>query len=208
MVSLKLIAITTETFFESEAETVNLLFENGLEVLHLRKPYASQEEMDVFIKQINADFHSRIVVHDHHDLAESYDLKGIHFNRRNRVDKGTRFSERRLSVSCSCHSLEEVTESSFCDYVFLSPIFDSLSKMGYKQAFMPQQLLEAKERKIIDEKVIALGGITTKNIPEVRRYGFGGVAVLGALWGDFATDGDVSELLKRFDELKMECETI
>ena len=204
---MKLIAITAETFFEREAEAVNLLFENGLEVLHFRKPCASSYETKSFIEQIKADFHSRMVLHDCYELAKLFDLKGIHLNRRNREAfmNNSLCDERKLSISRSCHSLEEVLEARFCDYVFLSPIFDSVSKTGYKQAFTPQQLAEAKERQIIDESVIALGGITAENIPVAHRYGFGGVAVLGSLWNGFAVDRNVNELLKRFKELKNKC---
>ena len=41
---MKLIVITTPQFFEGEAEAVTSLFQNGLEILHLRKPGASAEE--------------------------------------------------------------------------------------------------------------------------------------------------------------------
>jgi thiamine-phosphate pyrophosphorylase len=210
---MKLIVITTETFFESETEAVNLLFEHGLEVLHLRKPLASQDETEFFIRQIKTDFHPRIVLHDYYGFAELFRLKGIHLNHRNwqqgtplpDVVNGHPGGECNLSVSRSCHSFDDISASGFCDYVFLSPVFDSISKTGYKQAFTPQQLFEAKERQIIDENVIALGGITSDNIPVARRYRFGGVAVLGALWGDFAANGNGVELLKRFNELKNKC---
>jgi len=197
---MKLIAITTETFFEGEAEALNLLFENGLKTLHLRKPFASQSETEVFIRQIRQDFHSRIVLHDNYDLVELFDLKGIHLNRRH--PEAFPDCKRKLSISRSYHSLEEVAESSFFDYVFLSPVFDSISKTGYKQGFTSEQWREAKARNILTGRVIALGGITAENIPIVHRYGFGGVAVLGALWRDYPSNGDNNELLKRFSELK------
>ena len=193
---MKLIVITTETFFEGEAEAINLLFEYGLETLHLRKPAASPHEMAVFIKQIKLDYHDRIVVHDHYELTKMFDLRGIHLNRRNQETSYNRHCEgdspkqSKLSISRSCHSLEEVQESRFFDYVFLSPVFDSISKVGYKQGFTPEQLNEARERKIIDERVIALGGITKDNIPIARSFGFGGVAVLGALWSRFVGGND------------------
>jgi len=200
---MKLIVITTEIIFEGEAEAINLLFENGLETLHLRKPSASRQEMTAFIEQIREDFHSRIVLHDHYDLVELLHLKGIHLNLRNQAI----FLKKYFS-SRSCHSIEDVSASSFCDYVFLSPVFDSISKIGYKQAFTQQQLFDAKEQKIINDKVIALGGITAENIPTAYLYGFGGVAVLGALWSDFVTDGNINELLIRFKELKNICDTL
>ena len=221
---MKLIAITTETFFEGETEAVNMLFENGLETLHLRKPYASQQEMEDFINQVNKDFHSRIVLHDYYELIKNevgakgvFDLKGIHIKkgrreegakgRRDERAKGRHFDRLsdRGTVSGSCHSFEEVLEARFCDYVFLSPIFDSISKAGYKQGFTSEQLQDAKERMIINERVIALGGVTADNIYIVRAYGFGGIAVLGSLWGNYAIDRDSNELLQRFYKLKNKC---
>ena len=68
------------------------------------------------------------------------------------------------------------------DYVFLSPIFDSISKVGYHAAFAPDLLNRAAEEKIIDRKVIALGGINAENIELVKQWNFGGVALLGDIW--------------------------
>ena len=211
---MKLIVITTETFFKGEARVVNLLLKNGLETLHLRKPAASLHETAVFIKQIRLDYHARIVIHDHYDLTNMFDLKGIHLNRRNQANMEKYCSKRRLTISRSCHSLDEVSESRFCDYVFLSPVFDSISKVGYKQGFTMLQLADAREKMIINEKVIALGGITAENIQVAFSYGFGGVAVLGALWGGGDGENSVDtritnpreqNLLERFNELKNKC---
>ena len=83
----------------------------------------------------------------------------------------------------SCHTLEEVCRNKLhSDYVFLSPIFDSISKQGYKAAFSEELLHEAHIAGIIDERVIALGGITPTNARKALSLGFGGVAVLGDVW--------------------------
>ena len=82
------------------------------------------------------------------------------------------------------HSLKEVEDcKEKYDYAFLSPIFDSISKAGYKSKFDLQELknyllLQRKKR----GKVIALGGIDEHTITETFDLGFDGVAVLGAIW--------------------------
>lgn len=45
---MKLIVITQPEFFEDEAAAITSLFDAGLEILHLRKPGASYEDMDKF----------------------------------------------------------------------------------------------------------------------------------------------------------------
>ena len=73
---------------------------------------------------------------------------------------------------------------SYKAYCFLSPIFDSISKEGYKANFDKLELKEflAKDRKT---KVIALGGLTEENYLEVLELGFDGGAFLGSVWNKY-----------------------
>ena len=65
------------------------------------------------------------------------------------------------------------------EYVFLSPIFNSISKQNYNTKFTLHELHQASDIGLIDSKVIALGGITPDNIATTMQLGFGGAAVLG-----------------------------
>ena len=68
------------------------------------------------------------------------------------------------------------------NYVFLSPIFDSISKEGYGAAFSPEVLRDAASKQIIDNKVVALGGIEASHINALKEWHFGGAAFLGDIW--------------------------
>lgn len=200
---MKLIVITPEKSLPHEAEVINALFDAGLEQLHLRKPRASYEEVEALIGAVATVHHPRIVLHDHFGLVSEYSLKGVHLNRRNGTPPQT---EKSISVSRSCHSLKEAEAASEqCDYFFLSPLFDSISKAGYTSSFTEEELLQAKAAGIINRKAIALGGVTPARIPLAARYGFGGVAVLGALWKGFEQDNDTVALIRSFEELTKRC---
>lgn len=191
---MKLIVITTPGFFEGEADAITSLFRAGLEILHLRKPGASAEEIEHLLHQIPAEFMQRIVTHEQFGLATTFDLKGIHLNGRNPEPplgyKG--------HVSCSCHSLEEVVQrKNTCNYVFLSPIYNSISKEGYASAFSYDNLKEAQQAGIIDSKVMALGGISRKHFAEIESLGFGGVVLLGDIWQRIGAD-----FISHFSQLK------
>lgn len=175
----KLIVITTPRFFPDEASLLNRLFEQGMNRLHLRKPGCGKDELEALLDKVSPIFYPRIVLHDWFCVTEERMLGGIHLNRRN-PEVPARYGG---SVSRSCHSLEEVREyKSASDYVFLSPIFQSISKEGYGSGFSLEELREAKG--VIDDKVIALGGINRQTIAKIKEIPFGGVAVLGALWGN------------------------
>ena len=51
---MKLITITVPDFFEGEADAITSLFDAGLEILHLRKPGASYEEMENLLFRLPA----------------------------------------------------------------------------------------------------------------------------------------------------------
>lgn len=198
---MKLILITTPTYFVEEDKIITALFEEGLDILHLRKPDTAPMLAERLLTLIPEQYHKRIVVHGHFYLKEEYKLKGIHLNARNPNPP----DNYKGHISCSCHSLEEVrTRKPNCDYVFLSPVFDSISKLNYHSAYTAEELRAANKTGIIDKKVIALGGIDTENIIEVKDYGFGGAAILGALWNKFdaCLDRDYQRLIEHFRQLK------
>ena len=198
---MKLILISPPTYFVEEDKIITALFEEGLDILHLRKPDTAPMYAERLLTLIPEQYHKRIVVHGHFYLKDEFNLKGIHLNSRNPnlPDKY------KGHVSRSCHSLEEVKEfKRQCDYVLLSPVFDSISKKDYHANYTPEEIRKAHKAGIIDKKVIALGGIDTDNIRQVKNYGFGGAAILGALWDRFDTcnDRDYSQVIEHFKKLK------
>ncbi len=198
---MKLIVITTPTFFVEEDKIITALFEEGLDILHLRKPETSAMYSERLLTLIPDKYHSRIVTHEHFYLKEEFHLKGIHLNARNPKaphDYGGH-------ISCSCHSTEEVrNKKHFYDYVFMSPIYDSISKVNYYSTYTPEQLREAQRERIIDQQVMALGGINMDNILEIKDFGFGGAVILGDIWNKFDTYSDRNYLgaINHFKKLK------
>ena len=178
--AMKTVVITLPTFHEGEAATIAEMLRNGrADLVHLRKPGCSPEEMEQLIRSIPSDLHSRLVLHDHFSLAAHYGLYGVHLNARNPMPPQGWSG----SVSRSCHSLDEVRQwKSRCHYVSLSPIYDSISKQGYRAAFTREELLKAAQDGIIDNKVYALGGVTFSRLKEIKALGFGGAMILGDAW--------------------------
>lgn len=186
---MKTIVITSPVPVKDEATVCNLLFDHGLELLHLRKPGGNREAYETFIRKIRCCYRKRIVIHDHYSLAEKYRLRGIHL----KSGQGIHYSDYPdCRVSISCHSVEEIRHLPFRpEYCFLSPVFDSISKPGYRSRFADMPDLSG-----IPFPVIALGGITPEKTALCREAGFQGVAVLGYIWEE------PQEALSRFTLLK------
>ncbi len=175
-----IIVITPEDCVQNETEIINDLFQEGLELLHIRKPFITSEEMKDFIRKINSKFYSQLVLHGHYDLAKDFNISRFHFREIDRRSNlNTSFTNK--IISTSVHDIETFNElNEEWEYSFISPVFPSISKKGYGEN--SNILNDTKRRNNAKVKLIALGGINEKNIHEIFDHNIDGVALLGAIW--------------------------
>ena len=195
---MKLIVVTTPTV--EEDQIISALFEEGLDILHLRKPETPAMYAERLLSLIPEKYHKQIVTHEHFYLQEECGLMGIHLNKRN-PNIPEDYSGH---VSCTCRSLTELeVKKRVYDYVFLSPVFDSITNPR-PSAFTLEDLCRAAETHQIDNKVMALGGVRLENIPQIHDLHFGGAVVMGDLWNKFnaCTDRDYRGIIEYFKRLR------
>lgn len=147
--------------------------------VHIRKPHATQEQMLNYLARLSRKVLEESSLHSWYELAGEFNLGGVHFTESMRAKLGKtllqNISKRHnegKKVSASLHDLKDVEAG--WDYVFLSPVFDSVSKSDYR----------GKEFSVknVPQEIIALGGVTADNIGKARELGYAGVATLGSLW--------------------------
>ena len=176
---MKIIAITVPKIIDEDAYLISNLLKMGIYSVHLRKPESSIHECRTLLAKLTKEERAKIIIHDYPELYNEFSLKGIHINKNiTSLPNGYNGFKTR-----SCHSFEEIERyKTEYDYLFLSPIFDSISKIGYKSGFTKEALLKASTSGIIDHKVIALGGITLDMMPYFRELNFGGIAMIGGIY--------------------------
>ncbi|WP_010522745.1 thiamine phosphate synthase [Aquimarina agarivorans] len=178
-----LILITPEKDIANEIELLNSFFEAGLQILHLRKPHKSYAQHMAYLSAIDEQYHSRIVLHYQHDLAEDFMLKGVHIQEQPRIDMGedfgfyvARFTTQGYDVSTSFHNPSEIMLYAQIPLIYnlLSPVFNAIS-----QPDMKGKTFDVRPIKV---PVIGMGGIHANNIEQVKSLGYVGVGVLGGVW--------------------------
>ncbi|MGN0033472.1 MAG: thiamine phosphate synthase [Candidatus Limimorpha sp.] len=189
------IVVTNPFFIDNEHIVIRNLIDYGVDYVHVRKPEAKLFDYENLLSSLDEKTISHIVLHDFHELALHYPVHGIHLNRRNpSVPKG--FTG---NISYSAHSLDEVRRlPEDYEYCFLSPIYDSISKKGYNSAFKKEDLLEQNINRLINKRVIALGGITYEKIDELNDMHFLGFAMLGDIMNKVG-DSDFEQYVKKID---------
>jgi len=186
---MKVILLSNPRSLESEPELITDFFQNGLDIFHLRKPGKTEKEITNFILRIPRKFWSRIVIHSHHNIARKLPIKGIHITGKHDKKrfrtwltiKRLRFKRPGIHISKSVHSLEKLYDiKNEFDYLFISPVFDSISKGGYQSGYDQYGLSMAIKEG--ENKVIALGGVDETKIDQISEMGFYGFALMGAIW--------------------------
>ena len=173
---MKIIAITKPSFFHGEAAQIVDLCNHGVDFVHIRKPKSTLEEVKHFIQSIPQPLHHKLKLHYYKALL--FNFPEIHYHHSSKSEYDTMIT---CLQSKSAHTFEELRNAQQYDYQFISPVFDSISKVGYTSNFALSQLKQI----IVDErlhKVVALGGVCLQNVAALKNIPFYGIALLGALW--------------------------
>jgi thiamine-phosphate pyrophosphorylase len=180
-----MIVITNPFPINNEIDTIHSLFENELELLHVRKPDFSAAEMKKFLLKIKSEYRQQLVLHSHYQLAPAFQINRFHLseNIRKEICSETLYlyNEQGVRLSTSTHDMESFNDLRiFFEYGFLSPVFPSISKMNYQSN---GDLFESiKNRTNFCTKLVALGGLSPANISKTIEAGFDDVALLGTIW--------------------------
>jgi thiamine monophosphate synthase len=177
-----------------EAGYLEGMLEAGLEKLHLRKPGGTVEWL---LERLAPRWAPKLVVHGSVGLASRYGVPQVHGAVERAGDgNGGRSGggdAGRPAVSTSVHSWEELKRlPAGLAYAFISPVFDSISKPGYKAAAdlltMPSGPLPCRP--------VGMGGVSADTIGLMMSRGWTGAALLGWIWEE------PREAVNRFVQIK------
>lgn len=209
---MKLIVISPSKRQDSEIGFLVNMFEQGLQTYHVRKKTFSTKDLKKYLTEIPRKYHNRIVIHTHHELALKFDLKGIYISRSHKKNKfklwfwkkWLKFRKGDLEVSTTIRNVEDMLEfAPRFDYIFLAPVFDSLSG-SFQAAFSEYNLIPALRN--TKHKVIARGGVSVNTIQKAHSLGFGGGAFYTSIWSSTNPFQEFLKVKAKFEELSIPVE--
>jgi len=190
-----LVVISHSDRVEKENYYIEKFLNEGADYFHIRKPALSFSEIELVIKKIPVNLLPRISIHDNYPLLEKYNIGGIHFTSSSKHLLNN-YNNSNLRKSISCHSFEEIKNLPYyIDYTFLSPVFNSISKKNYLGKFNSEKTKNFLTKKFKFE-IVALGGVSEKNIHTVKELGFTNAAVLGCVWNNPENTSILKEIKK------------
>jgi thiamine-phosphate pyrophosphorylase len=189
----KLILLTHSNKLYTELDLFMTLQEIGIPALHVRKEENTLLAHQNFLNRISKDMRNRTVVHSYPELVHKYKLNGIHY-------KSTDVAIPIQDKICgkSVHTFEEAYANSDLDYLYFSPVFESISKKNYIPQYSENEIKEFLANWNGKAKIYALGGIDTTNAQQALDMGFYGIVVMGAIWNGVM----YTKILNKWEEFK------
>jgi thiamine-phosphate pyrophosphorylase len=190
------IADTDELLLQTRAA-----LSGGARVLQYRNKTASTSLRSIqarALQQLCAEFHIPLLINDHLDLALAVDAAGLHLG----GDDGDIAAARaRLGpgklLGASCYDRIELAQSAIAagaDHIAFGSFFASSVK---PDAVRPPLDLISRAKKQFRLPVVAIGGITPHNAPQLIAAGVDAVAVISAVF----TAPDVAAAARDFQML-------
>ena len=186
--------MTTDTL----EEAVELAIKGGATIIQLReKDCTSREfyELALSIKDITDAYEVPLIINDRLDIALAVHADGVHLGQSDiPVQVARNVMGPNCIVGATANTLEKAKEAwqSGADYLGVGDVFGSATKNDTK----PVELKELK--KICDTvkiPVVAIGGISKKNIHLLKDTGVAGVAVISAVLGQTNITAAAEELI-------------
>jgi thiamine-phosphate pyrophosphorylase len=134
------------------------------------------------LRALTREYGARLLINERIDVALACDADGVHLPANSFAIADARSLLGADSIiGVSTHHPEEASRAAQngADFAVLGPIYDTPSKRSFGPALGVESLREAVGR--CDIPLIAIGGVTAANVPELLRAGAQGVAVIRAI---------------------------
>ena len=165
---------------------MNGLFGADLLAFILRMPGKEKVNYIEVLMGIDRIYHSRIFIPwGVRDLAEKFSIGGFYlkFSEAKALTEVEKEVLSNYKVIVGCHSTKELEKVPIpVSFYLLSPVFDSISKSGYRAN--PGLLSDQNKTEIETYPVLAMGGVTPENYMGLFEKGYSGAAVIGSVWDD------------------------
>lgn len=201
---MRLVVVTSPEPLRREVELIGELLELGVSRVHLRWPTCSHSELSAHILRIAERHRRKLVLHQHHELAQALGVGGCHWRDGTPHPSGQTPAFR----SRACHTAEALLDAcGVYDSLLVAPVFPSISKPAHRPVVSDWRLGELRQLRdrlpaARPSRACALGGVTPSTIPECHALGFDEVAVLGCVWGSGEPLRNVSILLAALADLE------
>ncbi len=188
MVSLQF--ITHETDRYNTLESAIMALEGGCKWIQLRMKEATLEEIEqvaLKLKPLCKEHEAILILDDHVELARKLEVDGVHLGKTDMpVDQARSILGEAFIIGGTANNFEDVLMHyrAGADYVGVGPYRFTRTKKNLSPVLGAEgyaTLINRMKEAGISLPIVAIGGITNKDIPELLQLGVNGIALSGSI---------------------------
>lgn len=188
MISLQF--ITHQTGRYSYLESAQMALEGGCKWIQLRMKDAPLEEVEAVALQLKPLCKEReaiLVLDDHVELAKKLEVDGVHLGKKDMpVQQAREVLGEGFIIGGTANTFEDVVlhYRAGADYLGIGPFRFTTTKKNLSPVLGLEgyaSILSQMKEASIDLPVVAIGGITYEDIPDILRTGVNGIALSGTI---------------------------
>lgn len=170
----------------------------GCKIVQYREKSKSKEEMIDEARRVKELCGNKalFIVNDHVDVALAVDADGVHLGQEDLDLETARKILGNKIIGVTVHNVEEarMAEEGGADYIGVSPVFPTTTKCDAGKPCGIELISRIDEE--VSIPIVAIGGITKENTPEVIRAGAKAVAAISAVVCSDDVGSEVAEFIR------------
>ncbi|MDO4163655.1 MAG: thiamine phosphate synthase [Bacteroides sp.] len=188
--NVRLQFITHYTNRFSYADSARIALEGGCRWIQLRMKDSSMEEIRPVALQVQSlchEYGATFIIDDHVELALSLHADGVHLGRNDMpIAEARRILGSSYIIGGTANTIEDVRRhyADGADYIGCGPFRYTTTKKNLSPILGLEgyaHIMEQMKAENIPLPIVAIGGITTDDIPDLMRTGISGIALSGSV---------------------------
>lgn len=188
MISLQFITHHTEQY--TYLDSARMALEGGCRWIQLRMKEASAEEIEAValqLKPLCKEYEAILVLDDHVELARKLEVDGVHLGKMDMpISEARQILGEAFIIGGTANTFEDVLihYRAGADYVGVGPFRFTTTKKNLSPVLGLEgytAIIAQMEANGIELPVVAIGGITYEDIPDILKTGVQGIALSGTI---------------------------
>lgn len=188
MVSLQFITHQTERY--SYLESARMALEGGCKWIQLRMKDAPLKEVEAVARQLKPlckEHEAILILDDHVELAKALEADGVHLGKQDMpIAQARQILGEAFIIGGTANTFEDVVQHyrAGADYLGIGPFRFTTTKKNLSPVLGLEgyaSILSQMKEANISIPVVAIGGITSEDIPALLRTGVDGIALSGSI---------------------------
>ena len=188
MISLQFITHQTERY--SYFESARMALEGGCKWIQLRMKDAPLDEVEAValqLKPLCKEHEAILILDDHVELAKKLEVDGVHLGKKDMpIDQARQILGEAFIIGGTANTFEDVVQHyrAGADYLGIGPFRFTTTKKNLSPVLGLEgyaSILSQMKEANINLPVVAIGGITNEDIPDILRTGVNGIALSGTI---------------------------